>query len=32
VDIDADAPGYRSVWYPYPNNFWTSRDELEKDF
>lgn len=22
VDIDVHAPGYRSVWYPYPNNFW----------
>jgi len=32
VDIDVDAPGYRSVWYPYPMNFWQSRDELKKDF
>ena len=26
VDIDIHAPGYRSVWYPYPNNFWAPRD------
>ena len=32
VAIDVEAPGYRSVWYPYPNNFWVSRDELSKNF
>jgi len=32
VEIDANAPGYRSVWYPYPNDFWISKDKLGKDF
>jgi acetolactate synthase-1/2/3 large subunit len=30
VDIDINAPGYRSVWYPYPNDFWVSKNELPK--
>jgi acetolactate synthase-1/2/3 large subunit len=21
VDVSIDVPGYRSIWYPYPNNF-----------
>jgi acetolactate synthase-1/2/3 large subunit len=28
VEIDVNTPGYRSVWYPYPNNFWVPREEL----
>jgi acetolactate synthase-1/2/3 large subunit len=32
VDIDVESPGYRSVWYPYPNNFWTPLDEMKKRF
>jgi acetolactate synthase-1/2/3 large subunit len=32
VDIDVEAPGYRSVWYPYPNDFWAPKDELVKQF
>jgi acetolactate synthase-1/2/3 large subunit len=32
VDIDASSPGYRSVWYPYPNNFWTPKEEAAKHF
>jgi len=32
VDIDAKSAGYRSVWYPYPNNFWVSREEVGKHF
>jgi acetolactate synthase-1/2/3 large subunit len=32
VDIDAGSPGYRSVWYPYPNNFWAPREEISKHF
>ncbi len=32
VEIDASAPGYRSVWYPYPNDFWISKDKLSRDF
>ena len=32
VDIDINAEGYRSVWYPYPDNFWTPRHELKKHF
>ena len=32
VDIDASSPGYRSVWYPYPNNFWVAREEVAKNF
>ena len=32
VDIDATSPGYRSVWYPYPNNFWAPREEVAKHF
>ena len=30
VDIDVEAPGYRSVWYPYPNNFWTAKTDIPK--
>jgi acetolactate synthase I/II/III large subunit len=25
VEIDIHTPGYRSVWYPYPNDFWSPR-------
>ena len=32
VDIDVEAPGYRSVWYPYPSNFWVPRDEIPTQF
>lgn len=32
VDIDVEAPGYRSVWYPYPSDFWLPKDELAKHF
>lgn len=32
VDIDGRAPGYRSVWYPYPSDFWKSRHESAKHF
>lgn len=32
VEIDSQSPGYRSVWYPYPNNFWTPREEMAKHF
>ena len=32
VDIDLNSEGYRSVWYPYPDNFWTPRHELKKTF
>ena len=32
VEIDAKTPGYRSVWYPYPNNFWTPKEEIAKHF
>jgi acetolactate synthase-1/2/3 large subunit len=32
VDIDVNAPGYRSVWYPYPNNFWMPIEESPKYF
>lgn len=32
VDIDVAAPGYRDVWYPYPSNFWTPREEVAKHF
>ena len=32
VDIDVTAPGYRSVWYPYPNDFWLPRDAIAKHF
>ncbi len=32
VDIDPESPGYRSVWYPYPNNFWTPREETARHF
>lgn len=32
VVVDSRAPGYRSVWYPYPGDFWKSRDELSKEF
>jgi acetolactate synthase-1/2/3 large subunit len=28
VEIDVTTPGYRSVWYPYPNNFWVPREAL----
>ncbi|MDP6706305.1 MAG: thiamine pyrophosphate-binding protein [Alphaproteobacteria bacterium] len=26
VEIDVTTPGYRSVWYPYPNDFWAAKD------
>lgn len=32
VDVDDKAPGYRSVWYPYPDDFWKSREELAAEF
>lgn len=32
VIIDSSEPGYRSVWYPYPGDFWKSRDELAREF
>ena len=32
VAIDPRLPGYRSVWYPYPNNFWTPEEEIAKHF
>jgi acetolactate synthase-1/2/3 large subunit len=32
VDIDPQSPGYRSVWYPYPNNFWAPREEMARHF
>ncbi len=32
VDIDATKPGYRSVWYPYPSDFWKSRYETSTHF
>lgn len=32
VDIDPNLPGYRSVWYPYPNNFWTSLEDIPMHF
>ena len=32
IDIDINSEGYRSVWYPYPDNFWTPRHELKKHF
>lgn len=32
VIIDSRAPGYRSVWYPYPDDFWKPREELAKEF
>jgi thiamine pyrophosphate-dependent acetolactate synthase large subunit-like protein len=32
IDIDLNSEGYRSVWYPYPDNFWTQRHELKKHF
>jgi acetolactate synthase-1/2/3 large subunit len=32
VDIDLNSEGYRSVWYPYPDDFWVPRDELSKTF
>lgn len=32
VEIDSRAPGYRSVWYPYPGDFWKSREELSAEF
>jgi acetolactate synthase-1/2/3 large subunit len=32
IDIDLHLQGYRSVWYPYPDNFWTPRDQLKKTF
>ena len=27
VDIDTNIPGYRSIWYPYPKNFYLPREE-----
>ncbi len=32
VDIDAEEPGYRSIWYPYPNDFWLPVDKVDKQF
>ena len=32
IDIDLHSEGYRSVWYPYPDNFWTPRHELKRTF
>jgi len=32
VDIDSKEPGYRSVWYPYPNDFWLPREKIAKHF
>jgi acetolactate synthase-1/2/3 large subunit len=32
VEIDPSSPGYRSVWYPYPNNFWAPMGEIPKHF
>jgi acetolactate synthase-1/2/3 large subunit len=32
VEIDVNAPGYRSVWYPYPNDFWTPKEGIAKHF
>jgi acetolactate synthase-1/2/3 large subunit len=32
VDIDVSSDGYRAVWYPYPDDFWTPAHELEKTF
>jgi len=32
VDIDPQSPGYRSIWYPYPNNFWTPKEEMARHF
>ena len=32
VEIDPHSPGYRSVWYPYPNNFWVPMGEIPKHF
>jgi acetolactate synthase-1/2/3 large subunit len=32
IDIDLHLEGYRSVWYRYPDDFWTSRQEIGKTF
>ncbi len=32
VDIDPEQPGYRSVWYPYPNDFWLPMGKVGKNF
>ncbi len=32
VAIDLNLEGYRSVWYPYPDDFWTPRQALKKAF
>lgn len=32
VDIDIDCEGYRSVWYPYPDDFWSPRHKVKKTF
>jgi acetolactate synthase I/II/III large subunit len=31
VEIDDKTPGYRDVWYPYPDNFWKSREEISAE-
>jgi acetolactate synthase-1/2/3 large subunit len=32
VEIDLTKPGYRSVWYPYPSDFWKPRYETDGKF
>jgi acetolactate synthase-1/2/3 large subunit len=32
VDIDISVPGYRSIWYPYPKNFYLSREDNPKKY
>lgn len=32
VDIDVEEPGYRSIWYPYPNDFWLPLERVAKHF
>lgn len=32
IDIDIDCEGYRTIWYPYPSDFWTPTYELKKTF
>jgi thiamine pyrophosphate-dependent acetolactate synthase large subunit-like protein len=32
VEIDIHTPGYRNIWYPYPNNFWIPKDDIDKHF
>ncbi|NIO10200.1 MAG: hypothetical protein GTO40_20220, partial [Deltaproteobacteria bacterium] len=32
VDIDPEQTGYRSVWYPYPNDFWLPVEKIARNF